>query len=259
MMILNPIRVTIENLASDYMVPIEKAIHSKIPSMGTNIVPFTSTVFIDQDDFRTEASPDFYRLSPGGNVGLLSVPFPISYVSHQVDSNGKVVSIVARYDTSDAAPKPKAYIQWVAEHAPSKSPVKVDETRIFKRLFKSDNPAALDDAYIQDIDPDSLITNTGALLETGIWQIIKESIAAGKKAAETRRVEALATGTTAPPLVDGVESIRFQGVRVAYFCLDYESKVGALEDNGKAESMDGDRLVLNQIAPLKEDAKKKNV
>lgn len=256
MMLLRPIRVTINNLPADYMLPIEKAIHSKIPAMGTNIVPFTATTYIDRDDWRDEASADFFRLAPGGTVGLLGVPHAITHVSHETDSSGQVISIVCRYDDSGAV-KPKAWIQWVSEHAPSKSPVRVAETRIFKRLFKSDNPAALDDAYIQDIDKDSLVTVPGAMLEVGVWQIIKESLEAGRKAAELRQKEADASGTTAPPLVDGVESIRFQGVRVAYFCFDYESKAGALEAGGAAEAHEGDRIVLNQIAPLKQDSGKK--
>ena len=256
LMLLDPILVTIDNLPDDYHLPIEKGIHSKIPAMGTNIVPFTKRVYIDADDFRSVADDDFYRLAPGGSVGLLHVPFPISYISHEVDSNEKVTSIKCRYENDPTKKlKPKAYIQWIAEHAPTGSPVKVDETRIFKRLFKSDDPAALGDGYIQDIDPDSLVVRKGALLEVGVWGIIKTSLKATRIAAADREKEAKEKGTTAPPNVDGVESIRFQGVRVAYFCFDFDSNAKALEGTG-AKGSEGDRLVLNMIAPLKQDSGK---
>ena len=256
LMILNPILLTIENLPDDYHLPIEKGIHSKIPAMGTNIVPFTNKVYIDADDFRPVADADFYRLAPGGSVGLLHVPFPVTYLSHEVDSAGKVISINCRYENDPTKKlKPKAYIQWIAQHVPTGSPVKIDETRIFKRLFKSDDPASLGDGYIADIDPDSLVVQKGALLEVGVWKIIKNSLEAGKAAAAERKRKAEEKGTNAPPLVDGVESIRFQGVRVAYFCFDLDSSAKALEGNGD-EGNEGDRLVLNMIAPLKQDAGK---
>lgn len=259
MMVFNPIKIIIRNLPTDYNSPVEKAIHPKNPAMGTNVVPFTSTIYIDADDFRTTASKDFFRLSPGGNVGLLSVPHPISYVSHETDANGKVVSIICDYENSSATEiKPKAYIQWVAEHAASNSPVRVDETRIFKRLFKSDDPAALDD-YIKDIDSESLVKSSTALLEIGVWELMSRSLLDSAAATEKREQKAIASGTEAPPSVDGVESIRFQGTRVAYFAFDYDSKLGALEEGGnsKMERRDGDRLILNMIAPLKQDSGKK--
>jgi glutaminyl-tRNA synthetase len=258
MMVLNPIKVIINNLPTDYLSLIEKAIHPKNPSMGTNIVPFTSTIYIDADDFRTVASKEFFRLSPDGNVGLLNVPHPISYVSHETDSVGNVTLIVCRYEDSTTAIKPKAYIQWVAEHAPSNSPVRVDETRIFKRLFKSDDPAALED-FVKDIDPESLVKSSNALLEVGVWDLMKQSLLNSAKASEKRKQEAITSGTEAPPSVDGVESIRFQGTRVAYFAFDYDSKLAALEEgvNAKMERRSGDRLILNMIAPLKQDSGKK--
>lgn len=258
-MLLHPIKLTFDNLPADYYLAIEKAIHPKNPSMGTNTVAFTSTVYIDADDFRAAADKDFFRLAPGGNVGLLNVPYPVSYVSHETGEGGEVTSIVCHYENGTTVPKPKAYIQWIAQHAESNSPVMVDETRIFKRLFKSDDPAALDEAYIQDIDQDSLEVIKTAMLEVGVWELMQKSLADAKSLAEKRQAEAAAAGTEAPPSVDGVEAIRFQGVRVAYFAFDQDSKLGALEAGvqGKLERRAGDKLVLNMIAPLKQDSGKK--
>lgn len=251
LMVLKPIRVTLENLPADFHLPITKPLHPKDPSMGSNTVPFTRDLFIDADDFRTVADKDFFRLCPGASVGLLNVPHVISYVSHEVDADGNVASIVCRYENEGplAKTKPKAFIQWVAEHKPSNSPVKIAETRIFSRLFKSDDPASLGDDYIKDIDPESLKRVDGAVVEVGVWKVIEDSLARAKKVVEERKEQAKKDGTEAPPQVDGVEAIRFQGQRVAYFALDLDSelKEGGL---GKGE----DKLVLNLIAPLKQDA-----
>ncbi|KAK4698430.1 glutaminyl-tRNA synthetase, partial [Phenoliferia sp. Uapishka_3] len=257
MMVLRPVRVTISNLPSDYVSFVTKPIHPKNPSMGTNSIPFTSTVYIDQDDFRSAADPDFFRLAPGATVGLLNVPHPITYVSHETNAEGVVTSIVCRYDDSPTAPKPKTWIQWVAEHAPSHSPVRVSETRVFKRLFKSDDPGSLDkEEYIKDIDPESLVRISGALLEVGIWKIIDDSLADAKKVVEERQKEAAKAGIDAPPQVDGLEVVRFQGLRVAYFALDLDTE---LESSPKDGAERKDKLILNLIAPLKEDAGKKKL
>ncbi|KAM0750576.1 glutamine-tRNA ligase [Meredithblackwellia eburnea MCA 4105] len=258
MMVLRPIIVNITNLPSDFYLEIEKPVHPKNPAMGTNKVPFTNKVYIDADDFRPDADPNFFRLAPGATVGLLNVPFPITYVSHKTNDKGEVTSIECRYENEvSPTPKPKTWIQWVAEHAPSHSPVRVSETRIFKRLFKSDDPGSLSsEDFIKDIDVDTLVRVDGALLEVGIWKVIDDCLKDAKKVVEDRLKEAKAKGIEAPPQVDGVEVVRFQGLRVAYFALDYDS---VLEKDYKEGEERKDKLVLNLIAPLKEDAGKKAV
>ncbi|GAA5906837.1 hypothetical protein JCM5296_001954 [Sporobolomyces johnsonii] len=251
MLILRPIRVTLENLPADFYLDITKPLHPKDPSMGSNTVPFTRELFIDADDFRVEpVDKNFFRLCPGATVGLLNVPKPIAYVSHEVDpATGAVTHIVARYvDDAPATFKPKGWIHWVAEHEPTASPVAVAETRVFRRLFKSDNPAALGDKYLDDLDPDSLTVVKGALVETGVWGVVRDSLKRADEVVQLRRAEAEKNGTEAPPSVDGLEVVRFQASRTAYFCLDRDTKL---------EGESGGELVLNLIASLKEDKGKK--
>ena len=59
----------------------------------------------------------------------------------------------------------------------------------------------------------------------------------------------------------GLECVRFQGLRVAYFTVDKESKLGCLEEGEdvKAGRRDGDVLILNRIVSLKEMTSKKTV
>ncbi|GAA5839111.1 hypothetical protein JCM11251_003679 [Rhodosporidiobolus azoricus] len=256
-LVVRPIRVTLENVPADFRLEVEKPLHPKDPSMGNIKVPFTNELFIDEDDFRTEpASKDFFRLCPGATVGLLNAPKPITYVSHETDpSTGKVTHIVARYETdSPASFKPKGWIHWVA-NAPKGSPdapVQVKETRLFRRLFKSDNPGALGDAYLDDLNPDSLEVVKGSVIERAVWEVIRSSLRRAKEVVELRKAEALKNGTEAPPSVEGLEVVRFQANRVAYFCLDADTVL-----DGEGEGIKGGELVLNLITGLKEDKGKK--
>lgn len=250
MLIVDPVKVTIENLDEDFYLDIEKPFHPKDPSMGSNKVPFTKHLFIDRDDFRTESDKNFFRLCPGATVGLLNTPKPITYVSHTVSAEtGKVDHIVCKYE-HDAAPnfKPKGWIHWIAEHAPSNSPVKISQTRMFSRLFKSDNPATLGDKYLDDLDPNSKQIVEGAIVETGVWRIVQQSLERARDVVRLRKAEAEKNGTEAPPSVDGLEVVRFQASRVAYFCLDLDSKLNDDDKSGE--------LVLNLITGLKEDKTK---
>ncbi|KAI9507513.1 glutamine-tRNA ligase [Russula earlei] len=275
LMVLKPLKVTLRNVPEDYVVFVEKGLHPKVPALGTARLPFTRTLYIDRDDFRLEDSPDYFRLAPGKTVGLFQAPHPITCTSYKTDpSTGDVTELICHLEdgTDGNAPKkPKAFIQWVAEHADSGSPVRVDETRIFHRLFKSDNPLATVPNYKADIDPNSLETVEGALVEVGFWTLAKRAYreAARESTERTRRAlaenETLATpadpdtpAVTSAQLV-GKECVRFQGLRVAYFALDNkDARIACLDeaDDVPAGRRQGDFLILNRIVSLKEDSGK---
>lgn len=264
MFVLKPLKLTLENVPEDYVENIEKPLHTKNAGMGSNKIPLTRHLYIDASDFRTEDSKDFFRLAPGKTVGLLYAAYPVTCTSFKTDDKtGEVTEVIARYEgfsTNPAeakpAPKVKTYIQWVAEHAPSKSPVKVAETRIFKQLFKSDDPAALKD-YIDDVDPESLQVVKGAMIEVGIFDIIDTVKQAERREGKEQKEltqdpnEALSGGAGG-----GNERVRFQGLRTAYFCVDSEAKLKALGDGGHKGPADEDELILNWTVSLKEDKTK---
>lgn len=271
-MVLRPLKVTIENLPEDHLEIVDKTLHPKVPELGSIKIPFTRTIYIDEDDFRLEDSKDYFRLAPGKTVGLFQGPHPITCISYKTDpDSGKVTELICRLESTGSVKKPKAFIQWVAEHAPSGSPVRVDETRIFHRLFKSDNPALLPD-YRADINPDSLEIIKGAMVEVGFWKLAKRLLAEARRDSKIRTDEALKNNpvpsgninlhddtpyATTEQLV-GKECMRFQGLRVAYFALDKDSRVACLDE---AEDVlptrgQGDFIVLNRVVSLKEDAGK---
>ncbi|KAI0677047.1 glutaminyl-tRNA synthetase [Trametes maxima] len=279
LMVLRPLKVTIENLPEDFLLWLEKPLHPKVPELGSSKVPLTRTIYIDEDDFRLEDSKDYFRLAPGKTVGLFQAPWPITHVSHNTDpATGKVTEIVVRAENEGTPKKPKAFIQWVAEHRPSGSPVVVDEARIFHQLFKSENPSAAVPDFKADINPDSLEIVKGAMVEIGFWGLAKKAYADAKTESKKRTEAALkATAEASGPVVEGApthdhddtpkatseqlvgkECIRFQGLRVAYFAVDKETKLAALDEVDTIEPgrRNGDYLVLNRIVSLKEDSGK---
>lgn len=266
MMVVRPLKITIENLDEDFVLEIEKPLHPKVPAMGTAKVPFTRTVYIDASDFRTEDAPDYFRLAPGKSVGLYQVPHPITCTDVRTDAAGDVTELVCRYDPEA---KPKTYIQWVAEHAPSRSPVRVNEVRFFHNLFLSENPAAEDD-FLATINPHSREVFRGAMLEPAFYDVARHAIQRAKDETAERerqaahqaeqalgkeRAEQAAHDTDALQAVKtstfGKECIRFQAMRVGYFAVDRDSQLALFGDDAAH-----DKLVLNRIVSLKEDAGK---
>ena len=266
MMVVKPLKITIENLAEDYVLEVEKPLHPKVPAMGTAKVPFTRTVYIDASDFRTTDAPDYFRLAPGKSVGLYQVPHPITCTSFRTNAQGEVEELVCRYDEQA---KPKTYIQWVAEHAPSRSPVRVAEVRFFHNLFTSENPAAEDD-FLATINPHSREVFRDALLEPAFYDVARHALARAKddvaqrertaahqaeQALGKERAAQAAHATDALQATEsstiGKECIRFQAMRVGYFAVDRDSTLSVFGDDAPA-----DTLVLNRIVSLKEDAGK---
>ncbi|KFY70174.1 hypothetical protein V499_09395 [Pseudogymnoascus sp. VKM F-103] len=221
MLVLDPIPVVIDNIPEDYIEMVELPF-SKDPASGVHTVPFTRTVYIERSDFRESASKDFFRLAPGTSVGLLKVPYPITATGFETDPETRLVTLVnARYEKPDegsAFKKPK-------------SPVKAT-VRVFNSLFKSDDPNTRPEGFLSDVNPHFEEIFPNAMIETGIEEIKRTAPWPRPREGYTEA----ASGITPP------ETVRFQGMRIAYFCLDRDST----ETN----------LVLNRIVSLKEDAKK---
>ncbi|KAG0148756.1 hypothetical protein CROQUDRAFT_654610 [Cronartium quercuum f. sp. fusiforme G11] len=270
MMVLHPIKVTIENLAADHLEMIERAVHPKVAEMGTIKVPFTRQIYIEREDFSLIDSDDFFRLTPTKSVGLFQVPYPIRCKSWTVDpQTGEVQELVCEYENQKKitkANKPKAYIHWVAISEKVKSPVKIEETRIYKPLFKSPNPAGLDD-FLKDINPNSLEIVKGSVIEVGVWDVssqllkqAKEKLSSQISEKSTKATQAGVSGEVGTEV--GLENVRFQGMRTAYFTIDKTSDLERLDGDRliNISTKTGERdekLVLNWIVSLKEDSGKK--
>lgn len=232
MLVLDPVPVIIDDLPDDYIEEVENAFGPKDVDMGSHTLPFTKKVYIERDDFREEDSKEFFRMAPGKPVGLLKVPFPVTCTSFKKDeSTGLVTEIHAKYDRraeGEKFKKPKAYIHWVAESTTHESPIKA-EVRIFNPLFKSENPDAVEPSFMADLREDSLKVYPNAMVEVGFGEIDRRR-PWPQEAGESKKEDC------------GPESVRFQAMRIGYFCKDKDSTDG--------------KVVLNRIVSLKEDAGK---
>ena len=249
MLVLDPIKIIIDNLPDNHLEMLEMPF-SKDSISGVHSVPFTKTIYIERSDFRETDEPDYFRLAPGKTVGLLKVPFPITATSVQKDeSSGAIIAVHARYERPEgvAPKKPKGWIHWVALSHENHSPVNT-KVRIINPLFKSANPSAHPNGFLSDINPNSEEVFPNAMVETGFQEVKSRApwpAQAGEKDVAVSTSNPLSGSgderdvnpISAPP-----ETVRFQGMRMGYYCVDKDSA--------------GDELVLNQIVTLKEDAGK---
>ncbi|EGW30090.1 uncharacterized protein SPAPADRAFT_63714 [Spathaspora passalidarum NRRL Y-27907] len=229
MMVLNPIEVVIDNLPEDFSLDIE------IPykpgkgeeKFGYRKVKFSNKIYIDANDVRFEAADsNYFRLAPGQPVGLIKVPYNISFKS--VEKVGDITRVHVNYE-SENHKKPKTYIQWV----PQDSAIHINQVRIYNQLFNSENPSAHPDGYLKDINPDSEHVITNAVVEPSFKEV---------EANSPLNIEIPGSDFNIKE-AKGANTIRFQALREGYFCVDKDSS--------------SDKLILNRIVTLKEDAAKK--
>lgn len=224
MLVLDPIKVTIDDLPADHRQNLTVPFDPKNPTGPSRTVPFTKTLYIDRSDFRPIDSPDFFRLAPGKKVGLLHVPFTIratSFSTNPADPT-RVTEIHAESVPEGEGEKPKAYIHWVPETVGT---MRVT-ARLYNALFSAENPNELDwkdGGYAEHLNPESEVVFSEAVIEPAFAELVGT------------REEKLRSASS-----DDI--VRFQAVRTGYFCVDLESE--------------GKRIVLNQIVSLKEDAGK---
>ena len=237
MFILDPIEVIVDNLGDDYEEVVSIPYRPGTPEFGERNVPFTNKFYIERSDF-SEATDDkeFFRLTPNQSVGLIKVPYTVSFKSVEKDESGKILRICVNYDNEaqEGKPKkPKTYIQWVPVSVKCNSPVKVAETRIYNQLFSSENPSAHPDGYLADINPESEVVYPSAVVEHNFSHIMKNSpwVVDSDKQSELYVEEDK----------DAKEVCRFQAMRVGYFTLDKEST--------------DDKIILNRIVSLKDSTK----
>lgn len=228
MMILDPLRVRIENLPADHYEEFDVPFKPKDTKMGSHKLPFARIVYIDRSDFREADSKDYFRLAPGKSVGLLNVPHPIRCTAFSKAGDGRVLEVVCHYENDTPFKKPKTYIQWIGEVPAKSSPVPV-EVRVTHQLFKSENPNDNPDGFLADITPSSEEVFRDAIIETGFHEIRRRAPWPEQEGEKDKSKI-------------GPESVRFQALRVGYFAVDRDTT--------------DCQIVLNRIVTLKEDAGK---
>jgi len=164
MAVLKPLKVTIRNWPEGQVDMLEAQNHPGRPELGTRMVPFSGTLWVEQDDFMEDPPRKFFRLGPGREVRLRFAYF-ITCEDFVKDADGNVVELICTYDPATKggnAPdgrKVKGTIHWVsAGHAVEAN------ANLLNPLFLSENPSANGDP-IEDLNPDSLERLTGCKLE----------------------------------------------------------------------------------------------
>jgi glutaminyl-tRNA synthetase len=162
MCVLNPLKVTIENYDGYEEIDASYYPHD-VPKEGSRKLPFSKTIFIEQDDFMENPPKDYYRLTPNQPVRLKHA-YIITCKEVIKDSDGNIVEIKAIYhpdsksgqDTSGI--KVKSAIHWVSAQKAKKV-----EVRLYDRLFRTEMPQG-----IEDLNPESLKVIKDALIEPSV-------------------------------------------------------------------------------------------
>ena len=213
--VLRPLRVVIENYSDGQVEELDAQNNPEDPSMGSRKVPFSRELYVEQDDFRENPPPKFFRLAPGREVRL-RYGYLITCVGVTKDEDtGEVVELQCTYDPETRgghAPdgrRVRGTIHWVS--AAHSVPL---EVRLYDELFTSERP---DDApegsdYKSSLNPHSLEVLAGC-----------------------RGEPSLATAKPGTP---------YQFERTGYFCVDArESSPGRLVFNRTVSLRDSWRKI----------------
>lgn len=202
MAVIDPVKVVIDNYPAGQKEFVAIENNPEDENAGMRQVAFSGELYIERDDFMEDAPKKFFRMTPGQEVRLKGA-YIVKCTGVEKDETGNVAVVHCTYDPdthsgsgSEASNrKVKGTLHWVdAADA-------IDaEVRLYDRLFKDEDPAGHKDADFKDfINDDSLKVLKGCKLESG--------------------------------LRNAVAGDRFQFQRLGYFCVDSESKPGALVFN----------------------------
>ena len=201
MAVLDPVRVVIDNYPEGQTETVEIENNPEDETAGTRMVPFSRELYIERDDFMENAPKKFFRMTPGNEVRLKGA-YIVKCESVEKDAEGNITTIHCTYDVdtrsgtgSASNRKVKGTLHWVS------APDAIEaEVRLYDRLFKDPDPAGHKDIDFKEfLNENSLKVLTGCKLE--------------------------------PSLKDAKEGDRFQFQRLGYFCVDKDSKPGALVFN----------------------------
>ncbi len=208
MAVLNPVKLIIDNYEENKM---EDLTSENLPNDPENVrtITFSKELWIEKEDFMEVPVKKWFRLAPGQMVRLKSA-YIVKCESFKKDNQGNLSEIHGTYipdskshhDTSNL--KVKGTIHWVNAKTAANA-----EVRLYQRLFKVENPAAVEGDFREFINPDSL-------------QIIKSAFI-------EPYIQHAETGT------------HFQFIRNGYFCLDKDSRPGALVFNRTVTLKEGFR------------------
>ncbi|HUT65798.1 MAG TPA: glutamine--tRNA ligase/YqeY domain fusion protein [Spirochaetota bacterium] len=194
MAVLHPLKVIIDNYPETKVEYLEAENNPEDPGMGTRTIPFTREIYIEQDDFREDPPPKYFRLAPGREIRLKHAYYIKCEGVVKDPDTGEPVEIHCTYDPdtrggwSADGRKVRGTSHWIsASHALGA------EVRLYDHLFSTLNPGEEED-ILNAINPESLEVLDRCLVE--------------------------------PSLGDSKPGVRYQFLRQGYFCVDPGSQNG---------------------------------
>ena len=197
MAVLRPLRVVITNYPEGKTEELEAVNNPEDESAGTRTVPFSREIYVERSDFLEDPPKKFFRLSPGREVRLKHAYFITCEEVLKDERTGEIVELRCSYDpesrggSSPDGRKVRGTLHWVsAPHAIEA------EIRLYDHLFSKPDPNETeeDGDFIDNLNPDSLETLTGCILE--------------------------------PSLAKAAPGELYQFIRHGYFCVDSRESTG---------------------------------
>jgi glutaminyl-tRNA synthetase len=200
MVVFDPLKVVITNYPAGAVEFLNSENNPENEADGHRAIPFSSTLYIEREDFMEDAPSKFFRLSIGKFVRLKSA-YIITCDAVIKDDSGNITELHCTYfpdsksgsDTSGI--KAKGTLHWVSsEHAV------LVEVREYDRLFKVENPQAEEGDFLEYINENSLKIIPNAFAE--------------------------------PAILKDANTDRFQFLRKGYYAMDKDSTAEKLVFNG---------------------------
>lgn len=219
MAVLDPLKLIITNYPEDKIEQLDIINNPEDESMGSRQVPFSKTLYIEQEDFAVEPHKKWRRLAPGRDVRFKGA-YILHCTGYKASDDGQIEEVYCTYyensksGQDESGIKAKGTLHWVsvAQAVPA-------EIRIYDRLFLDPNPDGHKENYKDEhgkkrrravdykkfLNPDSLQT---------------------------------VQGFTEPGLKDVQQGAAFQFMRLGYFSVDTDSS--------------NDKTVFNRVVALKD-------
>lgn len=201
MVVLRPLKVVIENFPGNIVEELTAENNPENPDMGSRTVPFSRELYIEQEDFMEQPPGKFFRLAPGREVRL---KYAYIIKCEQVvkdPQSGEILEVRCTYDPESksggatSGRKVKGTLHWVsaAQAVPA-------EVRLYDHLFKDETAGDINEEEGQSVmNPHSLVALKQAMME--------------------------------PALANAATGTRYQFLRQGYFCVDPDSRPGAIVFN----------------------------
>ena len=171
MAVIKPLKIVLTNYPEGQVDELEAVNNPEDPAAGTRLVPFTKTLYIEQDDFREDPPKQFFRLAPGREVRLRYAYLITCQEAVKDPATGEITELRCTYDPltrGGNAPdgrKVKSTIHWVsAEQAVTA------EVRLYDHLFSIENVANIPEGedWKTHLNPKSLEVISDAKLERSL-------------------------------------------------------------------------------------------